>query len=134
MSHINTHCQFPLNAHISHIHAHTLTFSLMYTPLTLTHPHSLCPTNTPLRFTHTHSLSLPSMHSPLTFTNYHSLHCNFQQIILLSDSLTHPLTVSHSFHIHKHSHSPFNLMHTSLTIYHPLTLRHTTHSLMYTPP
>ena len=137
MSHINTHCQFPLNAHSSHIHAHTLTFSLMYTPLTFIHPHSLCPRNTPLRFSHTHSL--PLMQIPLTFTIYHSLHCNFQQITLLPDSLTHPLTVSHKYHsfnIHKHTHSSFNLMHTSLTLYHPnsnsLTLRHTNHSQMYT--
>ena len=127
MSHIHTHCQFPLNAHSSHIHAHTLTFSLMYTPLTFIHPHSLCPRNTPLRFSHTHSL--PLMQIPLTFTIYHSLHCNFKQITLLPDSLTHPLTVSHKYHSfnipkHTHCHCSFNLMHTSLTLYHPHSNSH----------
>ena len=89
-------------------HSLSLTHSLTFTQLTLTHSHSLTHTQS-LTLTHTHSHSLTHTQSlTLTHTHSHSL------------TLTHSLTHAHSLSF-THSHSLTHSLIRSLTHSHSLT-------------
>ena len=108
-----------LSCRPSHNHLHTLSFSLMHTPHSFTHPHSLYPTNyTSLTFIQTHSQSSFKAHSSHIHTQTHSYFNAYS---------SHILTHAHTLNLHL-MHTPLTLTHLhSLcpTNYNPLTITHT---------